>query len=80
MTAIGSAANTAATKSLEHLGENQMTLDEMTMTDLAAMFAMMGLLAAGTNYGEATVHLAYQYADLLIEQKKEREEQQDVRD
>ena len=54
-----------------------MTLDEMTMTDLAAMFAMQGLLAAGTNYGEATVHLAYQYADMLIEQKQKRKENED---
>ena len=52
-----------------------MTLDEMTMTDLAAMFAMQGLLAAGTTYGAATVHLAYQYADMLIEQKQQREQE-----
>ena len=80
MTAIGSAANTAATKSLEHLGENQMTLDEMTMTDLAAMFAMMGLLARKHEGGEAVVALAYAYADEFIEHKQEREEYANGRD
>ena len=57
-----------------------MTLDEMTMTDLAAMFAMMGLLARGEAGCVATADKAYDYANALILEKKLREAQQDVRD
>ena len=57
-----------------------MTLDEMTMTDLAAMFALQGLLARKHEGGEEAVALAYAYAEELIRVKQQREEQQDVRD
>ena len=57
-----------------------MTLDEMTMTDLAAMFAMQGLLARNREGGEEAVALAYAYAEELIRVKQQREEQQDARD
>lgn len=56
-----------------------MKLDEMTMTDLAAMFAMMGLLAKGSG-GPAVATDAYTYANLFIYEKQKREEQEDVRD
>ena len=53
-----------------------MQLDEMTMTDLAAMFAMMGLIAEGgldTYAGTATS--AYAYADEFIKKKQQREQE-----
>jgi len=57
-----------------------MTLDEMTMTDLAAMFAMQGLFARKHEGGEAVVALAYAYADEFIEHKQQREENANARD
>lgn len=75
MRVIGSAANTAATKSLGNLGENQMQLDEMTMTDLAAMFAMMGLIAQGRVNPAATAATAYGFAEAFITQKQQREQE-----
>lgn len=53
-----------------------MKLDEMTMTDLAAMFALMGLLARG-QHGLVQAHMAYDYAEELIRVKQEREENED---
>ena len=53
-----------------------MQLDEMTMTDLAAMFAMMGLIARGDG-GSGVAYDAYRYAEELIKQKQQREENED---
>ena len=55
-----------------------MTLDEMTMTDLAAMFAMMGLIARGES-GPYTAISAYTYAEHFIKEKQQREEHEDAR-
>ena len=52
-----------------------MHLDEMDMTDLAALFAMMGILAADSSRGHIAVVEAYKYADTFIAIKKQREQE-----
>ena len=53
-----------------------MALDEMTMEDMAALFAMLGLLAKGKG-GSDVVDEAYRYADYFVVTKREREENAD---
>lgn len=51
-----------------------MSIDEMTMEDMAAMFAMMGMLASGKG-GTHVVDQAYSYADYFVETKQKREQE-----
>ena len=53
-----------------------MSIEEMTMEDMVAMFAMLGLLAQGKG-GSRVVEDAYRYAEIFISEKKEREDTAD---
>jgi hypothetical protein len=48
-----------------------MSIDEMTMEDMVAMFAMMGMMAGGKG-GSDVVDDAYRYADYFVTVKQER--------
>ena len=50
-----------------------MELDEMTVEDMVAMFAMLGLLAQGKG-GSDMVVTAYRYADYFVQIKNSREQ------
>jgi hypothetical protein len=51
-----------------------MSIDEMTMEDMVAMFAMMGLLASGKG-GSDVVDDACRYADYFVKVKQTREQE-----
>jgi hypothetical protein len=51
-----------------------MSIDEMTMEDMVAMFAMMGMLASGKG-GTHVVDQAHRYADYFVKVKQTREQE-----
>jgi hypothetical protein len=51
-----------------------MSIDEITMEDMVAMFAMLGMLASGKG-GTHVVDQAYSYADYFVELKQKREQE-----
>lgn len=53
-----------------------MSIDEMTMEDMVAIFAMLGMLARGKG-GSDVVDDAYRYADYFVKVKQTREENAD---
>lgn len=53
-----------------------MELDKMTLEDMVAMFAMLGLLASGKG-GSDVVDDACRYADYFVKVKQAREENAD---
>ena len=51
-----------------------MEFDEMTVEDMVAMFAMLGMLASGKG-GSHVVDEAFRYADYFVKTKQAREQE-----